>query len=429
MTVEIRLLGPAEVRIDGRPVTIAGRQTRAALAALALRHPRPVAADELAELLWAVGRPHRWEASLYAHVSRLRKALGTEVVGRVPAGYRLTRGDAGPDGVTVDVAAFAADVAAARAAVGRGEPGVAADGYGRALARWRGPALRELEDFPFADEEGRRLARTRIAVLEEQADVLVQVGRFEEAVAALATLLADDPLHEPGWALQVTALARSGRRARALEVYDEAVAVLSREMGVVPGAEIEAAREAIDDAAAGGPVRPGPAAVAVRPEVTAVVGDLSPVDRWLLSLLLVAGPTADPTVVAVAGDVGLAELFDTIGRARTAGLLLAGEAGSPEGTTAASGVVADLLASLSGTELSLVHRRLAEAAAASPRPAATGAAQARWALGAVAAGHPVAAAVATCARAIVDAVHDGDVAEADALAVLLQRTVAPDHTG
>lgn len=422
--VEVRLLGPLEVLVGGRAVPLPVRQTRAVLAALALRHPVAVSAHELSELLWPDGRPERWEASLYAHVSRLRRVLGTRALVRIPAGYRLA-----DDVCRIDLDGFEADLARGRAAAHQDDPATAEVAFTDALARWRGPALRELEDLSFAEDAGRRLDGLRASAIEGRADALLALGRDLEAAEAAADLVELDPFHEPAWELRVAGLTGAGRTAEARQALAAAADTFDRELGIGLGNRLLALRDHLD---AGLPAtsrgaapepQTGPrsasatatsAAVArpdpVGPSSSARLETLSPEDRWVFGVLAVAGPHVDPTVLATAAGVSLPTLFAAMAR------------------------LDDELASalrhrLQDRELAMLHRRLIDAAppAAVDQPQIT--ARARWALGAVPVGHPVTSAVATSTVAIVAAVQAGRLATASELTGLLESTIGARPAG
>src|ERR687898_1509093 len=87
--MDIRLLGPLEVRDEDRVVTLPRRQQRALLAALALRAGEVVSTDRLVADLWGERAPASAIGSLQNTVSGLRKALGRNVVLTQAPGYRL----------------------------------------------------------------------------------------------------------------------------------------------------------------------------------------------------------------------------------------------------------------------------------------------------------------------------------------------------
>ena len=88
--MEFSILGPLEVRADGRAVPLGGVKPRALLAMLALHANEPLSAERLALALWGEDAPAGATKTVQVHVSRLRRALGDpDVLATTPAGYRL----------------------------------------------------------------------------------------------------------------------------------------------------------------------------------------------------------------------------------------------------------------------------------------------------------------------------------------------------
>ena len=143
--MEIRLLGPLEVRDGERTVALPRRQQRALLAALALRSGEVVSTERLVADLWGERAPASATGSLQNTVSALRKALGRDVVLTQAPGYRLAL-----ERESVDAHRFERLLADARGA----EEAARASLLSEALALWRGPALADLDDEEFARLEG-----------------------------------------------------------------------------------------------------------------------------------------------------------------------------------------------------------------------------------------------------------------------------------
>jgi DNA-binding SARP family transcriptional activator len=73
MSVEVRLLGPVELRGDDGPVDPGPAKRRALLAALALEANRPVPLNRLTDLLWTGRPPASAIANIRNHVAALRR--------------------------------------------------------------------------------------------------------------------------------------------------------------------------------------------------------------------------------------------------------------------------------------------------------------------------------------------------------------------
>jgi DNA-binding SARP family transcriptional activator len=228
--MDVRLLGPVEVSVNGRRVPLGGSKSRALVAILALNAAKPVSADRLIEGLWGEQPPPTATKTLQAYVSRLRRALeasgdGTTIVTR-PNGYELR------------VAPEDVDARRFERLVARGAPR-------EALTLWRGEALDDVADEPFAAVAIRRLEELRLAAIEQAIDSDLEAGRHLELVAELEALVAAQPLRERLRGQLMLALYRSGRQADALAAYRHARATLVDQIGVEPGVELQQLHEAI----------------------------------------------------------------------------------------------------------------------------------------------------------------------------------------
>src|SRR4051794_2202632 len=97
--VEVRLCGKLGVSIDGQPVDVrrTARQGRLVLAYLALHRGEPVTREQLMERLWDDPDPERVRSTLTQTVSRLRGALGADVLERLPNGTQRLQREVGVD--------------------------------------------------------------------------------------------------------------------------------------------------------------------------------------------------------------------------------------------------------------------------------------------------------------------------------------------
>src|SRR3954462_12638925 len=88
-SLEIRLLGPFDVPVAGRPVAISGSKRQALLAMLALPPGRVVSVDALVDALWGADLPSSPRNAVQHHVARLRAALGREEIAASGEGYAV----------------------------------------------------------------------------------------------------------------------------------------------------------------------------------------------------------------------------------------------------------------------------------------------------------------------------------------------------
>jgi predicted ATPase/DNA-binding winged helix-turn-helix (wHTH) protein/exonuclease VII small subunit len=250
--LEVRLLGPFEVMVAGKPVEVRGAKRQALVAFLALRAGRVVATDSLVDALWGSDPPAAPRNAVQHHVTRLRRVLGPEAIRLAPDGYAL-------EGAVVDAFQFEELVAAARTALRASDPRSATETIAAALALWRGPPLLGLPDSAWARAEAGRLEALRLDALEEQFEAALALGEHAEITPAVRAALGESPFRERLWGQLMLALYRCGRQADALEAFHEARHVLSEELALEPGPELRRLQQAIlaqDPAIAPVPVLP-----------------------------------------------------------------------------------------------------------------------------------------------------------------------------
>ncbi|WP_328645048.1 tetratricopeptide repeat protein [Amycolatopsis sp. NBC_00348] len=240
MVLDFRLLGPAEVTADGRPVPLGGSRPLIVLAGLLLRANRVVPVDELGRWLWNDDR-RRSKGALQTYVLRLRRALGDQVSIRTESGGYLIE----VDDDLLDLSRFRALAARGQAALDGGESRQAAAHFAEALAQWRGPALLNVESDALHRDEAGQLAEERLRVRELWADALLEAGEYGTIVPELTRLTRENPLRERLHEQLMVALYRSGRQAEALDVHRRISGVLADELGLDPGPSLQRTRQAI----------------------------------------------------------------------------------------------------------------------------------------------------------------------------------------
>jgi hypothetical protein len=99
---QISVLGPVEVRRDGRLVPVPGGKTSELLVRLALEAGVLVRADRLVEDLWAADAVNTRPNTLQSKVAKLRRAFGeAPVIAGGDGGYRLAVEPAAVDALAV----------------------------------------------------------------------------------------------------------------------------------------------------------------------------------------------------------------------------------------------------------------------------------------------------------------------------------------
>lgn len=227
------MLGPWEVRVEGRQVELPNR-LRVALAVLAMSVGRPVPVDHLIAMLWdgddAGRRPRR---TVQTYIARLRRTLGAAAIVSHPAGYVL-------DAATVDV-----DVPRFTALVGPGDPLHERENLIEAAALWRGAPFQGLDATRLPEVHASTLIERRLAAIERRVDLDIRDGDPATCVTELLELTAAHPTRESLWVRLLDVLRRCGRHAEALERYETVRRHLAEELGADPGGELRAIHAAL----------------------------------------------------------------------------------------------------------------------------------------------------------------------------------------
>ncbi|WP_158634502.1 BTAD domain-containing putative transcriptional regulator [Amycolatopsis sp. WAC 01375] len=240
VTVEVRLLGPVELVVDGVSATPGGLRPRAVLAVLAASGEAPVNAARLAEAIYSdTGKPAS-RATVQVHVHNLRQNLGAHGGSLLhgPAGYRLL-------GVRADIREAEDAIGRARAAERARDTGGAAAGYRRALEVWRGPFCADLPDHTAFDPARALYAEMRWEALEARIAADLRAGDVPGLVRELEDLVSEHPLRERFWGQLMVALYQDGRQAEALDRFRQARRILAEEAGVDPGPALRELERAV----------------------------------------------------------------------------------------------------------------------------------------------------------------------------------------
>lgn len=244
LAVDFRILGPLNAYDGaGNAIELGGRQQRLVLAMLLLHRNEIVSVDRLIDAVWEEQAPAGAAKNVQIHVSRLRKALeprSNSVIHTRANGYVLEVAPA-----EVDADRFELLVDEGRRTLAEGELERADATLRDALALWRGEPLADFAYASFAQSEIRRLEELRLGALEERIDADLGLGREKAITAELQGLVNQHPLRERLRGQLMLALYRSGRKAEALRVYDEARRALAEELGLEPSESLQQRHRAV----------------------------------------------------------------------------------------------------------------------------------------------------------------------------------------
>ncbi|MGH9280661.1 MAG: BTAD domain-containing putative transcriptional regulator [Acidimicrobiales bacterium] len=246
--MEFRVLGSLEVVDGGRRVDLGAPKERALLGELVLHANRVVSRDRLIEVVWGENPPATASETLNTYVSHVRAVLepgrGRRQHARIlltrPPGYLLA-----VDDDDVDAARFERLVSEGRSARQSGDSASAATALTEALTLWRGRALADFTDEPWAQAEAARLDELRLTAIEERMEADLAMARHHELTGELRRLVAEHPLRERLWGQLMVALYRSGRQSEALRAFTELRQVLAEELGIEPSAPLRTLEEDI----------------------------------------------------------------------------------------------------------------------------------------------------------------------------------------
>ncbi len=245
--MEIRVLGPLEVAIDGIPAELPSAKARLLLSALVVHANEVVSTDRLFEILWGAQPPVTAANTLQTYVSHLRSALEPDRARRGPSRLIVTR----EPGYILVVEPDQIDAARFERLARQGQrelataPAEAAETLRTALSLWRGEALTDFTFEPFAQAHITRLTELRLSALEDRIGADLSLGDHGTLASELAQLVGEHPLRERLWGQLMVVLYRSGRQADALRVYGQLRKTLVDQLGIDPSPTLARLEQAI----------------------------------------------------------------------------------------------------------------------------------------------------------------------------------------
>jgi DNA-binding SARP family transcriptional activator len=236
--VQVRLLGPVDVTVEGVARPVSGVRRKAVLAVLALHPGEIVSTGRLIDIIWGDAGPLTSANTLQSHVSHLRRVMGSRsaILAQAP-------------GYVLDLGAEATDVEAAERLIGQAaqssDPAESVRLLEEALAWWRGPALADVTGLAWLDEQARRLQQLWLQARKALAEASLALGEHAQVLTDLERLARDHPLDEQIHRLLMLALYRSGRQTDALAAYRGLRRALGEDLGVDPDRQLRDLEAAI----------------------------------------------------------------------------------------------------------------------------------------------------------------------------------------
>lgn len=321
--MELGVLGPVEVRVNGQSLDTGHARRRAVLAVLLLELGCVVPPEVLIDRVWGGENPSSVLNTLYGYVARLRAAIAKAddpqlALSRRPGGYLLQA-----EAERLDLWRFRHLVS---------EAAVSADDQRRAgllrqaLGLWRGPALAGVHS-PWLNAVRATLEADRLTVRSDLNDIRLRQGEHSALVSELTGQATVRPTDERLIAQLMLALYRSGRQADALRWFEQTRRHLASEMGVNPGSGLRTLHQQIlrSDPALAAPAagsrglrtvpRLWPPAV---PAFTGRAGELAELDRLLPAAGAAAKEPAPAEILAISGTAGVGKTALAVHWARRA---------------------------------------------------------------------------------------------------------------
>jgi predicted ATPase/DNA-binding SARP family transcriptional activator len=227
--LEIRLLGPFEVLLDGKPITgFESSKVRALLAYLAAEGHRPQRREHLAGLLWPDWPQKSAISNLRYALADLRKNIGDRQA--QPPYLSISRETIqfnSESACRVDISAFERS-----GSPHGGQVPVEAVYRGEFLEGFSLSDSPAFEDWVRAKREFYR--RLILAAFDEMAEQQVERGEYETALVTARRAIEIEPWHEPAHQHILRILAQQGRRVEAVTHYEKLRKILKDELDIEP---------------------------------------------------------------------------------------------------------------------------------------------------------------------------------------------------
>jgi DNA-binding SARP family transcriptional activator len=240
-SVRFIVLGPVRAWRGEHELSLGTPQSRTLLALLLAHGGEVVSLPHIVDAMWGTEPPRTAVNSVQRNVGLLRRLIEPGLTVREPGGWLIRsaggyRLDVDPD--SLDLLHFRELVEKARAG---DEPGL----YLEALNLWQGVVADGIDPTTRADTVFTSLDQELTAVAREAADVALAAGEADRLRRPVSLAADRAPYDEPLHARLIRLCAGSGQRAGALTVYERLRRRLADELGITPGPEVTAARDAV----------------------------------------------------------------------------------------------------------------------------------------------------------------------------------------
>ncbi|MFE0171373.1 BTAD domain-containing putative transcriptional regulator [Streptomyces sp. NPDC059002] len=254
--ISIDVLGSLSLHSDHGQATPTAPKERKVIALLLMSHSRVVPVSQLVEELWHDSPPRTALTALQTYILNIRRSIAvnfalpqsvvsSELLQTKSMGYVFNT-----ESCAFDLAEFRRLDAAGRMALRAGDQADAVRQLQRADDLWQGAALVDVERGLPLQAEVSGLEQSRQAARGLRIETVLRIGRHEEVLSELASLVLQHPFDEHLHAYYMLALQRSGRRTQALEVYHHLRRAMNDELGLEPSPDLQRLQQEILSSAA-----------------------------------------------------------------------------------------------------------------------------------------------------------------------------------
>ncbi len=231
--LDIKLLGNAQVRINGKLVTSAQWQTRSVrdLFFFFFLSTKPVTKEQVGAAFWPELSPARLRLRFKNDMYRLRRAVGQETILFADELYHFNR----DLDYACDASIFDAELEQASSAT---DPSGQIVHYQTAIELYHGAYLEDI-DASWAWLEREHKQKQYLAALLHLSRLLLQAGRMDEALHTSQQALNQDACLEEAHQLVMQVHAAMKDKSSITRQYQLCKKILARELGVPPSAETE----------------------------------------------------------------------------------------------------------------------------------------------------------------------------------------------